>query len=250
MSFWEHLEDLRKTIIKIVIILFVTFIGTSVYVDQITEWLLKPLRASLHNTKAGVIVYHSIFEKVWVQVDVSIWWAIMISSPFWFYQLWKFIKPGLHPHEIKAVKPFMILGWVLFLTGMAFGYYIAFPYGLKLLSMLGVSDVQANINLRDYITTTSQILLFLGLIFQFPNVLLILGFMGLVTKQLLRKFRRYVYVGLLLVAAFFAPPDAISMLSLWIPLLILYEIGVLAVAWIVHPYLYRVHMKDQQKDVK
>ena len=250
MTFWEHLEELRKTIIRIIIILFITFIGTSVYVDQITEWLLKPLRNSLNVTKAGVIVYHSIFEKVWVQVDVSIWWALMISSPFWFYQIWKFIKPGLHPHEIRAVKPFMLLGWLLFLTGMAFGYYVALPYGLKLLSLLGVTNVQANINLRDYITTTSQILLFLGLIFQFPNVLLILGFMGLVTKQLLRKFRRYVYVGLLLVAAFFAPPDVISMLSLWIPLLILYEIGVLAVAWIVHPYLHRVHMKDHKKDIK
>ncbi|MGZ3790434.1 MAG: twin-arginine translocase subunit TatC [Bacteriovorax sp.] len=247
MSFWEHLEELRKTLIRIVAILGVTFIFTSVYVDQITEWLLKPLRDSLHETKAGVIVYHSIFEKAWVQVDVSIWWAIMISSPFWFHQIWRFIKPGLHPHEIKAVRPFMILGACLFLGGMAFGYYVFFPFGFKFLSMLGVGDVQANINLRDYVTTASQILLFLGLIFQFPNLLLILGFMGLVTKQMLRKFRRYVYVALSIVAAIFSPPDVISMLSVWIPLCILYEVGVLAVALIVHPYLYRVHMKDVKK---
>jgi sec-independent protein translocase protein TatC len=247
MSFWEHLEELRKTLIRIVAILGVAFIITSIYVDQITEWLLKPLRDSLHETKAGVIVYHSIFEKAWVQVDVSIWWALMISSPLWFYQIWRFIKPGLHPHEIRAVRPFMILGAILFLSGMAFGYYVFFPFGFKFLSMLGVSDVQANINLRDYVTTASQILLFLGIIFQFPNLLLILGFMGLVTKQMLRKFRRYVYVGLSIVAAIFSPPDVISMLSVWIPLCILYEIGVLAVALVVHPYLYRVHMKDTKK---
>ena len=250
MSFWDHLEELRKTVIRIVIILGITFVITSVYVDNITEWLLKPLRASLQDSHAGIIVYHSIFEKAWVQVDVSIWWAIMISSPFWFYEIWKFIKPGLHPHEVRAVKPFMILGLLLFLGGMAFGYYVAFPFGFKLLSMLGVGNVQANINLRDYISTASQILLFLGVIFQFPNVLLILGFMGLVTKQMLRKFRRYVYVGLSLVAAFFSPPDVISMLSVWIPLCILYEIGILAVALVVHPYLYRVHMKETKKDVK
>jgi sec-independent protein translocase protein TatC len=247
MSFWEHLEELRKTVIRIVAILGVTFLVTSVYVDQITEWLLKPLRDSLHDTKAGVIVYHSIFEKAWVQVDVAIWWAIMISAPLWFYQIWKFIRPGLHPHEVRSVRPFMILGFILFLTGMAFGYYVAFPFGFKFLSMLGVSDVQANINLRDYVTTSSQILLFLGLIFQFPNLLLILGFMGLVTKQMLRKFRRYVYVGLSIVAAIFSPPDVISMLSVWIPLCLLYEVGVLAVALIVHPYLYRVHMKGEKK---
>ncbi len=246
MSFWEHLEELRAMLVRIVIILAVTFVGTTIYVDQITEWLLKPLRASLHETKAGVIVYHSIFEKAWVQVDVSIWWAIMISSPLWFHQIWRFIKPGLHPHEIKAVRPFMVLGAFLFLLGMIFGYYVAFPFGFKFLAMLGVTDVQANINLRDYVSSASQILIFLGIIFQFPNLLLILGFMGLVTKQMLRKFRRYVYVGLSIVAAIFSPPDVISMLSVWIPLCILYEVGVLAVALIVHPYLYRVHMKDNK----
>lgn len=250
MNFWEHLEELRKTVLRIVVILIVTFVATSVYVDEITEWLLKPLRASLHDTKAGVIVYHSIFEKAWVQVDVSIWWAIMISSPLWFYQIWRFIRPGLHKHEIRAVKPFMILGLILFLGGMAFGYYVAFPFGFKFLSMLGVSDVQANINLRDYVSSASMILLFLGLIFQFPNVLLILGFMGLVTKQMLRKFRRYVYVGLSIVAAIFSPPDVISMLSVWIPLIVLYEVGVLAVAWIVHPYLYHIHMKGTKTPPK
>lgn len=231
---------------RIVAILGVSFLLTTYFVDDITEFLLKPLRAALVDTKSGVIVYHSVFEKAWVQVDVAIWWAIMLSSPLWFYQVWKFIRPGLHPHEIRAVKPFMIVGAFLFLAGMAFGYYVAFPWGFKFLAMMGAQDVEANINLRDYISTASQILLFLGLIFQFPNIMLILGFMGLVTKQLLRKFRRYVYVSLAVVAAILSPPDVISMLSVWIPLCVLYEIGVLAVAWIVHPYLYKVHMGEKK----
>lgn len=243
MSFWEHLEEFRKTVIRVVVILIVAFVATSFYVDQITEFLLAPLRNSLHTTKAGVIVYHSIFEKAWVQVDVAIWWAIMFSAPLWFYEIWKFIRPGLHSHELRAVKPFMILGFLLFVGGMVFGYFVALPFVFNFLSMLGVGNVEANINLRDYVTTSSQILLFLGVIFQFPNVLLILGFMGLVTKQMLRKFRRYVYVGLSIAAAILSPPDVISMLSVWIPLVLLYEVGVLAVAWIVHPYLARVHMK-------
>jgi sec-independent protein translocase protein TatC len=142
----------------------------------------------------------------------------------------------------------MFLGLLLFIGGMFFGYYIAFPFGFKFLSMMGVSDVQANINLRDYISSASMILLFLGVIFQFPNLLLILGFMGIVTKQLLRKFRRYVYVGLSIVAAILSPPDVISMLSVWVPLILLYEVGIVAVAWIVHPYLYHVHMKGSNKN--
>lgn len=246
MTFWEHVEELRKVIMRIVWILVIAFVFTTYYVDEITEWLLKPIRLSLNDTKAGVLVYHSIFEKAWVQVDVSIWWAIMFSSPFWFYQIWTFIRPGLHDHEARAVKPFMILGWILFIAGMAFGYYVAFPAVFTFLSSVGVHDIQANINLRDYISTTSQILLFLGIIFQVPNILLILGFMGIVTRQSLSKMRRYIYVGLAVFAAIFSPPDVISMLAVWIPCCVLFEIGVLLVAVVVHPYLRRVHMgKDK-----
>ena len=204
------------------------------------------MRNSLHDTKSGMLVYHSIFEKAWVQVDVSIWWAIMISSPFWFHQIWIFIKPGLHKHEVRAVKPFMILGWVLFLSGMAFGYFIAFPFVFDFLSTVGAKDIQANINLRDYISTSSQILLFLGFIFQVPNILLILGFMGIVTKQSLRKMRRYIYVGLAIFAAIFSPPDVISMVAVWFPCCVLFEVGVLLVAWVVHPYLQGVHIKGNK----
>jgi sec-independent protein translocase protein TatC len=243
MSFWEHVEELRKVLMRIGIILVVAFCITTFYVDDITEFLLAPLRATLSETHAGVIVYHSIFEKTLVQVDVSIWWAIMFSSPFWFLQIWSFIRPGLHEHEAKAVKPFLIFGWFLFIAGMAFGYYVAFPFGFKFLSSYGVTDVQANISLRDYVSMASQILLMLGVLFQFPNILLILGFMGLVTKQVLRKFRRMVYVGLAVLAAVFSPPDIMSMMAVWIPLCILYEIGIILVAWIVHPYLHRVHTK-------
>ncbi len=246
MSFWEHVEDLRKVVMRIVWILVIAFVLTTYFVDDITEYLLLPMRNSLHDTKSGILVYHSIFEKAWVQVDVSIWWAIMISSPFWFYQIWSFIKPGLHPHEIRAVKPFMILGWILFLSGMAFGYYIAFPAVFKFLASVGAHDIQANINLRDYISTSSQILLFLGFIFQVPNILLILGFMGIVTKQSLRKMRRYIYVGLAIFAAIFSPPDVISMIAVWVPCCALFEIGVLLVAWVVHPYLHGVHMKGDK----
>ena len=243
MSFWEHIEDLRKVVMRIVWILVIAFVFTTYFVDEITEWLLQPIRQSLVDTHAGVLVYHSIFEKAWVQVDVSIWWAIMFSSPFWFYQVWSFIRPGLHAHEVRAVKPFMIIGWLLFIAGMAFGYYVAFPFVFNFLASVGVKDIQANINLRDYVSTTSQILVFLGFIFQVPNILLILGFMGIVTKQSLRSMRRYVYVGLSVFAAIFSPPDVISMISVWIPCCILFEVGVLLVAWIVHPYLKGVHLK-------
>ena len=249
MSFWDHVDELRKILMRIVVILIIAIGITTFFVESITEFMLAPIRMSLNDTHAGILVYHSIFEKAWVQVDVSISWAIMLSSPFWFYGIWSFIRPGLHIHEVRAVKPFMILGWFLFIAGMAFGYFIAFPAVFKFLTSVGAVDIQANINLRDYISTTSKILLFLGFIFQVPNILLILGFMGIVTKQSLRSMRRYIYVGLAVFAAVFSPPDVISMISVWIPMCALFEIGVMLVALVVHPYLKKVHMKDKMTDV-
>jgi sec-independent protein translocase protein TatC len=151
MSFWEHIEELRSIVMRIVWIFVVSFAITCVYVDQITELLLKPLRQALQINQSGIIVYHSIFEKAWVQVDVSLMWAIIISSPLWFYQIWRFIRPGLHPHEIRAVKPFMIFGWICFIAGMASGYFIM-PYVINFLAKLGVQGVSANIILRGHIS--------------------------------------------------------------------------------------------------
>lgn len=239
MSFWDHVEELRKTLMRIALIVVISLMITLSFVDQITELLLAPLRETFKLSAAhGEIVYHSIFEKAMVQLDVSIFWAIFLSAPFWFYEIWKFIRPGLYSNEIKAVKPFMIFGLVLFILGVVCGYY-ALPYVFKFLMGVGVQGVTANINLREYVSTVSKVLLLLGAIFQVPNILLILGLMGIVTKQFLRTIRRYVYVGLAVFAAIFSPPDVFSMTAVWIPLCILYEVGVLLVAWVVHPWLYK-----------
>ena len=241
MSFVDHLEELRSSIINVLIILSVGFFVTYYFSQNIVEFLLAPLRVVLSLNK-GSIVYLGLFDQVVSQLQLSGWADVILTSPLWFYQIWKFIKPGLYSHEVKAVKPFLILGFIMFCGGVLFGYYVFFPFLFNLLiGYYGISDVTATISLKEYIITAVQFLFFLGIIFQVPNVLLILGLMGIVTKQSLRSLRRYVYVGLSVFAAVFSPPDILSMLLVWIPLILLYELGIIAVAWIVHPYLAKRH---------
>jgi sec-independent protein translocase protein TatC len=240
MSFVDHLEELRRSIINILIILSVGFFVAYGLGEQISEILLSPLREVLR-INHGTIVYLGLFDKVVSELQLALWADVILTSPLWFYQIWKFITPGLHSHEIKAIKPFLILGFFLFCLGVCFGYFVLFPFFFKLLIEYGVKDVYATIALKEYLISAVKVLFFLGIIFQVPNAILIMGLMGIVTKQSLRSIRRYVYVGLSVAAAVFSPPDVMSMVAIWIPLIVLYEVGIVAVALVVHPYLAKRH---------
>jgi sec-independent protein translocase protein TatC len=246
MSITEHLEELRKAVVRIVIILAVSFMVSYSFGDRITEVLLGPLRNALEDV-GGKVVYLGLLDKVLSQLQVAFWSSVIISSPLWFRELWKFIKPGLYGHEIRAVRPFVLVGFLLFVAGVLFGHLIVFPLTFETLLKFGVQDIEATIGLKDYLVLASKVLVFLGIVFQLPNLMLILGFMGVVTKYSLRNMRRYVYVGLACVSAMITPPDVVTMLGLWFPMAVLYEVGILAVAMVVHPYLEKVHSKDNLK---
>ncbi len=237
MSFIEHLEELRSTLVRVLIILVVGFCICYGIGDYLTEILLAPVRNILLEKVQGKIVYLTVFDKVLAQFQLAFWSGIILSSPFWFYEVWKFIVPGLYPHEARVIRPFIFVGFFLFTMGICFGYFIAFPLAFETLMMFGVGDVEATIGLREYLSQSAKILVLLGFLFQLPNILLILGFMGLVTKYSLRKIRRYVYFGLAVMSAVLTPSDVVTMLGLWVPMVALYELGILAVSMIVHPYL-------------
>jgi len=241
MSLTEHLEELRTTVIRVVIVILGSFVLAYSFGEYIAEALLTPLRNALENDPSGKVVYLGLLDKVLSQLQVAFWSSIIISSPLWFYEVWRFVKPGLYDHEIKAVRPFICVGFVLFLLGVAFGYFLVFPLTFDILLSFGVKNVEATISLKEYLVLSSKVLVLLGLLFQLPNAMLILGFMGIVTKQSLRNMRGYIYVGLAVASAVLTPPDPMTMMALWFPMVLLFELGLLAVAGIVHPYLARQH---------
>lgn len=245
MSLIDHLTELRTRLIRILIILFFSFGICYYFSSSIQEFLLSPLRKALGTQ--GQVIFTGLLDKVVAELQIAFWSSVFFASPLWFTEIWKFIKPGLYDSEVKAIRPFILVGFFLFLAGVAFGYFVLFPFTFKTLISAGVSDVRAMVNLRDYLLLASKVLVFLGLLFQMPNIIVILGFMGLVTKYSLRNLRRYLAVAFALGAAIITPtPDVISMMCVWIPMMVLYEIGIIAVALIVHPYLRRKTMGDNQ----
>lgn len=242
MTFMDHMEELRTRIIRILLILVISFSVCYYFASEISEYLLAPLRAAIGSQ--GRVVFTGLLDKVLAELQISFWACIFAASPFWFREVWLFIKPGLYEKEISVIRPFLVVGFLLFLCGVAFGYYVIFPFTFSTMMAYGVQNVEAMLSLTDYLLLASQILVFLGFLFQLPNVMVILAFMGLVTKYSLRNWRRYMAVIFAVAAAVLTPPDPLSMMCVWVPMMVLYEIGILAVAWIVHPYLKRINLPD------
>lgn len=237
MTLVEHLEDLRQCLFRIVFILLVGVIFTYSLSDYLTNLLLVPLQKNLG--AQGQIVFLNVFDKVIVQLQLSFWSCAILTSPLWFWQIWKFIKPGLYEKEIHLIRPFIYSGFLLFCAGVAFAYFVIFPNTLALLLNFGTQEIHASINFSEYMLLSVKVLVLFGFLFQIPNVMVILGFLEIVTKQSLAALRRYLYVAFTVLAGVITPPDVISQIMLLLPLILLYEIGVLAVALIVHPYLHK-----------
>lgn len=235
MTTTEHLTELRVRLIRSLICVVLMFFVTYGFGEEIADFLMKPLRNALGNE--GEIIFLSVLDKVWAQFQLALWASVIFSSPYWFYQLWCFVKPGLYAKEISIVRPFFLVGFILFWAGVCFGYFAVFPFAFQTLIEFGVQDVRAMLSFKDYLTLSVKVLVFLGIIFQLPNLMVILGFLELATKQSYRKLRPYIYVGFAVLAASLTPPDVITQMALWVPLVLLFELGIGAVALIVHPYL-------------
>lgn len=243
MALTDHLDELRTRVIRIVGILFLSFFVCYHFGEQIQDFLLLPLRNALGSD--GKVVFLGLLDKVLTQFQLAFWSAIIFSSPLWFSQLWYFIKPGLYESEVKIIRPFLLVSLVLFWLGVLFGYFIVFPFTFETILGFGVQEVEAMMSLKDYIVLSCKVLVFLGVLFQLPNLLLILGFMGIITGKKLSDARRYVVTGFAVLSAVLTPPDPITMMALWVPMVLLYEIGILAVKMIVDPF-----QKKKNKDLE
>lgn len=242
MSLTDHLIELRGRVIKIVGIIFVAFFVCYNFGAQIQAFLLRPLNQAMGTE--GKVVFIGLLDKVLTQFQLSFWSAIIVSSPLWFTQIWGFIKPGLYDKEIKIIRPFLLVGLILFWLGVCFGYFIVFPFTFKTILQFGVQGIEATINLKDYIVLASKVLVFLGILFQLPNILLILGFIGIIDSKKLANARRYVITGFAVVSALMTPPDPITMMALWVPMVCLYELGLWSVYLIVDPYQKKQNNTD------
>ncbi len=225
-SLTEHLTELRQRLFYSMIFIAIGF-GVSFYFsDQIVEFAKQPIAPYIN----GSLKFLGVYDVFVAHMKISLLSGIIISAPFWVYQIWLFVSPGLYKNERIYALLFIFFGSLLFFTGVCFVYYIIYPLAFKFLLTFGGGSAEAMITIDRYFSFLFLTTLVVGLMFELPLVLTILGKLGLIDANFLRSKRRYAIVGLSFLAAVASPPDVASMIMMMLPLTLLYEISILLVA--------------------
>lgn len=219
MPFMDHLEDLRRCLIKCLLTVVTFSIGSFVFSKHVMDFLTAPYPDKL--------IFLSPTEGFMIQIKVSFFAGLIISLPFLFAFLWQFIAPGLYKKERTITKLFILLTSLCFLVGAAFAYYIFIPLGLKFLLGYQTESLVANITIDKYLSFVTMIILTFGLIFEMPILAYLLSYLELLTPKFMRKYRPHAIVLIFIVAAVITPTvDPFNQILLGIPLTILYEISI------------------------
>ena len=219
LTITEHLSELRRRIIFILISVAVTSAGAYYFIDEILNFV----------TQAGGIedfVFISPTEAFFVIIKLSLLTGLMGAMPFIFYQLWKYIGIALKKNERKYLIYFGPLSYLLFLIGAAFAFKGVLPLGIKFLLSFSKQNITPLITLNAYVSFLGKMITAFGLMFELPVVILFLSKIGVVTPKTLKKGRKYAIVVIFVLAAFLTPPDVISQIMLAVPVLAMYEISI------------------------
>jgi len=229
----EHLVELRTRLLRAFLAFAVAFGVCFYFAGDIFAFLVRPLTEAFPAGQ-GKLIYTKLYEAFFVQVKVAIFAAFFVSFPVIANQIWAFVAPGLYAKEKKAFLPFLVATPIMFTLGAALAYYVvmptAFHFFLGFQGSTGGLDLQALPGTDDYLSLVMQFVLAFGISFLLPVLLMVLNRAGMVSRQQAIAARRYVIVGVFIVAAIATPPDVVSQLMLAIPLMGLYE-GTLLLMW-------------------
>jgi sec-independent protein translocase protein TatC len=223
MTFLEHLDELRKRLVRIITYLGIGFVACFYFSPQIYHFLSVPILGALKGAKLAFTNPTDVFTNY---MKVGMIAGIFLTAPFSLYEVWKFIAPGLYRKEKKYVVPFMVSSVFLFLSGGAFCYYIVLPQTYGFLIDLG-KDFMPVIKIDEYLDLTNMMLLGFGLVFEMPVIVAFLSLFGLVTAKFLWNSFRYAIVIIVIAAAILSPTgDAFNLMVWAIPMVLLYVVSI------------------------
>lgn len=225
MPFTNHLEELRDRLVRILIAIGIGFVASYNFKEWLFKIITKPLADVLPDK--SFMIYTGMPEAFFIYMKIAFFASLVLTSPFILYQIWKFISPGLLPQEKKYVLPFVLVSSALFIGGVLFGYFICLPPAFEFFVSFSSDFLKPMFSLKEYLSLTLKFLLGFGVAFQLPVFLFFMTKIGIVNPRMLSKQRRYAILIIFVVAAILTPsPDALTQTLMALPLIVLYEIGI------------------------
>jgi sec-independent protein translocase protein TatC len=226
MSFIGHLEELRKRIIVCLVAVCITFSVSYFFKERLFKILMQPLMGATN--PAPSLIFTSLTEAFFCYIKTAFVAGLLFAVPVIMYEMWLFVAPGLYDKEKRLLLPFVLLSSFFFIGGALFGYFICLPYAFKYLMGFTTDYVKAMPSMKEYLSLASILLFAFGCTFELPLVLTLLAKARLVTAAFLSRHRKYAVLLIFIAAAIITPtPDPVNQCLLAVPLVILYEVGII-----------------------
>lgn len=223
--FMSHLEELRSRLIVCAISVAGAFFITYFFSERLFRILVAPLLKVM--PEGEKLIFTSLPEMFMVYLKVALIAAVLLAAPVIFYEMWLFVAPGLYQKEKRFMIPFVVSSTILFVGGALFGYFIVFPFGFQFFMGYTNEFVKALPSVGQYFSFSIKLLFAFGIIFELPVVIFFLTRMGLVTPEYLAKKRKYAILFAFIIGAILTPPDVFTQFLMAIPLIVLFELGII-----------------------
>ena len=230
-SFRNHLGELRSGLIKSFLFISLGFLISWFFCENILDFIRQPIVPFLNSTN-GKLIFTNPVEKFLSYLKLSVFSGIVISCPFWLFQIWKFISPGLYSKERKGTFLFVFIGSVLFLLGGIFVYFIVYPSAFHFLLYFGGENELPFISLKEYLSFFIRTSFMFALVFETPLLIFSLLKLNILSLEKLKSSRKGVFVLIAILSALLTPPDVMSMVFMMIPIYLLFEFSIFTGRWI------------------
>ena len=248
LTFWEHLDVLRDTVIRIVVVAVLAAVVAFLFKDELFDLVLAPKNSDFVTYRLiqrvcmaiGVegpddfsvqLINTGLAEQFVIHMKTAMCMGVLCASPYIIYKLFRFVLPALYDNERKYALTLVGSGYVMFMVGVAVSYFLIFPFTFRFLGTYQVSgDVANMVTLQSYMSTMIMMCITLGIVFEMPIIVWIMSKMGLVSASFLRNYRRHAIVAILVVAAVITPTsDVFTLLLVSLPMYLLFEFSILII---------------------